>query len=68
MYKFLCEDTNYREWSVLDEASLEEEFAAYLNETKTESISEQDLAFSNNKNEEESSFVDISDDLIKNED
>ena len=26
MYKFLCEDSNYREWSVLDEASLEEVF------------------------------------------
>ena len=24
MFKFLCEDTNYREWSVLDEASLKE--------------------------------------------
>ena len=26
MYKFLCEDSNYSEWSILDEASLEEVF------------------------------------------
>ena len=24
LYKFLCEDSNYKEWSILDEASLEE--------------------------------------------
>ena len=24
MFKFLCEDANYKEWSVLDEASLKQ--------------------------------------------
>ena len=63
MQKNLIKEDNNAE----EEASLEEEFAAYLNETKTETISDQDLAL-NNKNEDESSFVDISDDIINNED
>ncbi len=58
--------------NVEDEASLEEEFAAYLNETNTESTTDsnidQDLVFNKNKHEEEGSFVDVPDEFIKNED
>ena len=51
-----------------EEASLEEEFAAYLNETKTETTADQDNFFNKDKIDDEGSFVDISDELIKNED
>ena len=62
--------------NVEDEASLEEEFAAYLNETNTDSnIDEttvsnidQDLVFNKNKHEDEGLFVDVPDEFIKNED
>ena len=64
MQKNLIQEDN----SVEEEASLEEEFAAYLNETKNEAVSDQDLDLNNNKNEDENSFVDISDDLINSED
>ena len=50
-----------------DEASLEEEFAAYLNESKSESMINQELMFNKHKSDHEGSFVDVSDDLIKNE-
>ena len=50
------------------EESLEEEFAAYLNESKNESVNEQDFIFNKNKTDDEGTFVDISEDLIKNED
>ena len=64
MQKNLIKEENNEE----DEASLEEEFAAYLNETKTESIVDQDLIINKNKLDDESSFVDVPDELIKNED
>ena len=51
-----------------EEASLEEEFAAYLNETKTETTVDQDNFFNKDKIDDEGSFVDISNELIKNED
>ena len=35
---------------------------------KNESINDHDLIFNNNKTEDEGTFVDISEDLIKNED
>ena len=54
--------------NIEEEESLEEEFAAYLNETKNETINDQDTIFNINKTEDEGTFVDISDDLIKNED
>ena len=57
------EDNNIEE-----EASLEEEFAAYLNESKVEKINEQDFVFNKNKSDDEVSFVDISDEIIRNED
>tara|TARA_B100000989_G_C19379900_1_gene401155 strand:+ start:206 stop:610 length:405 start_codon:yes stop_codon:yes gene_type:complete len=50
------------------EASLEEEFAAYLNETKTESIIDQDVILNKNNPTDEGSFVDVPDEMIKNED
>ena len=64
MQKNLIQEDN----SIEEEASLEEEFAAYLNETKNESESDQNLDFNHNKNDDENSFVDISDDLINSED
>ena len=54
------EDNNIEE-----EASLEEEFAAYLNESKVEKINEQDFVFNKNKSDDEVSFVDISDEIIR---
>ena len=64
MQKNLIKEDN----SIEEEESLEEEFAAYLNETKNEAVSGQDLDFNHNKNDDENSFVDISDDLINSED
>ena len=63
---------NKEDNNVEDEASLEEEFAAYLNETNTDSTTgsniDKDLIFNKNKDEEEGSFVDVPDEFIKNED
>ena len=64
MQKNLIKEEN----NVEDEASLEEEFAAYLNETKTEPSVDQDLIFNKNKLDDEGSFVDVPDEFIKNED
>ena len=64
MQKNLIKEDN----NIEEEASLEEEFAAYLNETKNEAEPDQDLDYNNNKNDDENSFVDISDDLINSED
>ena len=51
-----------------DDISLEDEFAAYLKETKDENSSDESLNISKNKIEDEGSFVDISESLLKNED
>ena len=64
MQKNLIKEEN----NVEDEASLEKEFAAYLNETKTEPSVDQDLIFNKNKLDDEGSFVDVPDEFIKNED
>ena len=64
MQKNLIKEEN----NIEEEESLEEEFAAYLNETKNEKINDQELFLNKNKNEEDGTFVDISEDLIKNED
>ena len=64
MQKNLIKEENNEE----DDVSLEEEFAAYLNETKTESSVDQDLIFNKNKLDDEGSFVDVPDELLKNED
>ena len=51
-----------------DDISLEDEFAAYLKETKDENSSDDSLNISKNKIEDEGSFEDISESLLKNED
>ncbi len=51
-----------------DDLSLEDEFAVYLNEAKTEDKTDESFLINKNKLEDESSFEDISDDLLKNED
>ena len=62
MQKNLIREEN----NIEEEETLEEEFAAYLNETKNDQINDQDFIFNKN-NEDEGTFVDISEDLIKNE-
>ena len=63
MQKNLIKEEN----NIDEDETLEQEFAAYLNETKNESLSNQDLIFNKNKTDDEGTFVDISEDLIKNE-
>ena len=57
------EENNFEE-----DESLAEEFSAYLNETKNDTINDQELILNKNKNDDDGTFVDISEDLIKNED
>ena len=59
---------NKEENNIEEEASLEEEFAAYLNESKVEATTNEDLVFNKTKQEEEGSFEDVSEEMIKNED
>ena len=59
---------NKEENNIDEEASLEEEFAAYLNESKLETTSNEDIVFNKIKQEEEGSFEDVSEEMIKNED
>ena len=51
-----------------DDISLEDEFAAYLNETKDETSYNDKIITNKNKLEDEGSFEDISEALLKNED
>ena len=51
-----------------EEQSLEEEFAAYLNDHKSEKSVNDGFAFNKIRQEDEGSFEDISDEMIKNED
>ena len=51
-----------------NDASLEEEFAAYLNESENKNQTNEDLMLSKINSDEESSFVDVSDEFLKNED
>ena len=64
MQKNLIKEENLIE----EEASLEEEFAAYLNESKSETNTNEDLIFNQARQEDEGSFEDISEEMIKNED
>ena len=64
MQKNLIKDNNVTE----EEETLEEEFAAYLNETKPEELNNGDFVFNKNNQVDEGSFEDISDELIKKED
>ena len=50
-----------------NEPSLEEEFAAYLNEANDDKKVTEDL-ISNKTNSEDNSFVDVSEEFLKNED
>ena len=64
MQKNLNKEDNNTE----EEASLEEEFAAYLNESKSETKNNDDFILNKIKQEDEGSFEDISEEKIKNED
>ena len=57
------EDNNLEE-----EASLEEEFATYLNESNSETKTNDDFILNKIRQEDEGSFEDISEEKIKNED
>ena len=59
---------NKEENNIDEEASLEEEFAAYLNESKPETTNNEDFVLNKIKQEEEGSFEDVSEEMIKNED
>ena len=64
MQKNLNKEDNNTE----EEASLEEEFAAYLNESKSETKNNDDFISNKIRQEDEGSFEDISEEKIKNED
>ena len=51
-----------------NDASLEEEFAAYLNESDNKNQNNDDLMFNKTNSNEEGSFIDVSDEFLKNED
>ena len=51
-----------------EEASLEEEFAAYLNESNPDTNINNDFVINKTMQEDEGSFEDISEEMIKNED
>ena len=51
-----------------NDASLEEEFAAYLNESDNKNQNNDDFMFNKTNSNEEGSFIDVSDDFLKNED
>ena len=59
---------NKEDNEIEEEASLEEEFAAYLNESNSENIINNDFVINKTIQEEESSFEDVSEEMIKNED
>ena len=51
-----------------NDSSLEEEFAAYLNESADENQSSDNLIFNKINSEDEGSFLDVSEEALKNED
>lgn len=51
-----------------NDASLEEEFAAYLNENEKNNQPNENLIFNKMNSEEDGSFVDVSEEFLKNED
>ena len=59
---------NKEDDNVEEEASLEEEFAAYLNESKSETKINDDFILNKIRQVDEGSFEDISEEKIKNED
>ena len=64
MQKNLNKEDNETE----EEASLEEEFAAYLNESNPETNINNDFVINKTIHEDEGSFEDVSEEMIKNED
>ena len=54
--------------NIENDASLEEEFAAYLNENEKENQPNENLTFNKMNSEEDGSFVDVSEEFLKNED
>ena len=59
---------NKEDNEIEEEASLEEEFAAYLNESNSENNINNDFVISKTIQEDEGTFEDISEEIIKNED
>jgi DNA-directed RNA polymerase subunit omega len=59
---------NKEDNEVEEEASLEEEFAAYLNESNQETNINNDFVINKTIQEDEGTFEDISEEIIKNED
>ena len=59
---------NKEDNEIEEEASLEEEFAAYLNESNQENNTNNDFVLNKSIQEDEGSFEDISEEVIKNED
>ena len=51
-----------------NDASLEEEFAAYLNESEKENHTNDNLMYNKINSDGEGSFVDVSEEFLKNED
>ena len=51
-----------------NDASLEEEFAAYLNENEKDNQPNENLILNKMNSEEDGSFVDVSEEFLKNED
>ena len=58
---------NIEDNEIEEEASLEEEFAAYLNESNSETNINNDFVVNKTIQEDEGSFEDISEEMIKNE-
>jgi GR25 family glycosyltransferase involved in LPS biosynthesis len=56
------------EANIEDDVSLEDEFAAYLNEANKETPSNDSFMMNNNKIDDETSFEDISQTLLNDED
>ena len=54
--------------SLENDASLEEEFAAYLKENEKDNPPNENLIFNKMNSEEDGSFVDVSEEFLKNED
>ena len=59
---------NKEETNIDEEQSLEEEFAAYLNDYNSENNINDSFTSNKTRQEDEGSFDDISDEMIKNED
>ena len=51
-----------------EETSLEDEFSAYLNEASVDKTHNSDLVLNKSKSEDEGSFVDVSQELLRKED